>query len=753
MTITRLTITRLSIVLAMLALLLTSWTQWAHSASAMPYAQTRITITATGGYGSDGAYLLGEWFPVHVTLNNPGGGDLRRVHVEVDSLGDDPRSPLATYSRDIDLPAQARKEVTLYAYSTTFNRNLDVRLLEGSAVLEKITLNLSPFEQQSNILVGVLSSDPSLLNFLNSEALGHTEYPPQASPYGAPSASTVGASQATVVHLGIADLPTLSHALDSLGVIIVDDVDTGSLTPAQKAAISAWVGRGGMLVGLGRPGGAGALSGLADLLPVTLGNPQPVTSLSGLGNLVATPITPTGQVLVPSATLRTGQDIVVRALASQDGTLLVAMRDLGRGKTAYIGLSPAIAPLKGWDGTVPLFRRILAEHTVRVSSGAERRVGASANVFSFYGGIFDIPGLDLPSEGLLALFLLVYIIIIGPINFIVLRRMRRGELAWLTIPALVLLFSVGAYILGYGAKGADLLAVRSKIVYTAPGVPQASVQQFFGIFSPQRGTYSMELEGDATVSELDPSGYGARPDTAASVAGGGDTGITRLNNVNVNTLSLRGYMSESALTAESPLDSSLYMGADLIEGTIRNRSNTALQDVALVRGDQTQIIGNLAPGQEAKVQMGVSAQPFTSNSPEVILPTPDGVNASGSPYYGSRNKSDAQCTYTRQIQLLDSGLGALIAGTAPTGLGVVALSWGPDAPGAFSVSGHNPRTSDLNLWTSSLPVRGDGPTHPTLKPGNAPFLTYAPGNHVPWLTPDSTDNSAVTLNPYADLLV
>src|SRR5205085_852445 len=69
------------------------------------------------------------------------------------------------------------------------------------------------------------------------------------------------------------------------------------------------------------------------------------------------------------------------------------------------------------------------------------------------GGLFDLPVLDLPEPLGIAIFLLVYILLIGPVNFIVLRRMRRAELAWITIPALVLIFSVGAYLIGYQSKG------------------------------------------------------------------------------------------------------------------------------------------------------------------------------------------------------------------------------------------------------------------------------------------------------------
>ena len=44
--------------------------------------------------------------------------------------------------------------------------------------------------------------------------------------------------------------------------------------------------------------------------------------------------------------------------------------------------------------------------------------------------------------------MLLYTAIIGPINFLILRRINRRELAWITIPALVLLFSAITFFTG-----------------------------------------------------------------------------------------------------------------------------------------------------------------------------------------------------------------------------------------------------------------------------------------------------------------
>src|SRR5205823_8656476 len=125
-----------------------------------------------------------------------------------------------------------------------------------------------------------------------------------------------------------------------------------------------------------------------------------------------------------------------------------------------------------------------------------------SGVFDTAGSIFDLPGLELPRPLVIGLFLLLYIVIIGPVNFIVLRRLRRTELAWATVPALVILFAVGAYLLAYQSKGGQLVMVRANIYQTVPELHSANSTQMLGLFSPVRRTYRLQTAANSAVTQL-----------------------------------------------------------------------------------------------------------------------------------------------------------------------------------------------------------------------------------------------------------
>jgi hypothetical protein len=77
-----------------------------------------------------------------------------------------------------------------------------------------------------------------------------------------------------------------------------------------------------------------------------------------------------------------------------------------------------------------------------------------------FGHLLEIPGVgELPYE-IFLVFLLVFAVVIGPVNFMVLRRIGKPFLLLVTVPAIsaaasLLLFLYGAFAQGFGAKAAS----------------------------------------------------------------------------------------------------------------------------------------------------------------------------------------------------------------------------------------------------------------------------------------------------------
>ena len=98
--------------------------------------------------------------------------------------------------------------------------------------------------------------------------------------------------------------------------------------------------------------------------------------------------------------------------------------------------------------------------------------------------------------GWVALFILVYILIVGPLDYFLLKRVfKRLELTWITFPVIVLIVSVAAYGTAYYLKGDDLRINKIDFVEYDLNAPQEAYgTSWFTLFSPRIQNYTVGLE-------------------------------------------------------------------------------------------------------------------------------------------------------------------------------------------------------------------------------------------------------------------
>ncbi len=165
----------------------------------------------------------------------------------------------------------------------------------------------------------------------------------------------------------------------------------------------------------------------------------------------------------------------------------------GAGSVTILGFDPTtswIAEGEAWDA--PLWRRLLPAR----SGGTVSLTDDSTIV----GAVSNLPSLALPPIGGLIVLLIGYIILVGPVNYLVLRWLDRREWAWVTVPALILVFAVGAFGFGSLLRGSDVIVHEVAIVRGAPGTDQAVAQSYLGVFSPSRASFQVRVPGNALLA-------------------------------------------------------------------------------------------------------------------------------------------------------------------------------------------------------------------------------------------------------------
>ncbi len=212
----------------------------------------------------------------------------------------------------------------------------------------------------------------------------------------------------------------------------------------------------------------------------------------------------------------------------------------------------------------------------------------------------NLPSVDLPPIEQLFVLLVAYIALIGPINYLVLRRLDKREWAWVTIPVLVAVFAVGSYGLGATLKGSDVIVNQISVVRAAQGTGRGIGQVYVGIYSPSRRTFDVRVPGGALLSNPTSQAQMGQTETPLDVLFGETS--SRLRNFEVGFGVLRGFRAEAPADAPA-LESDLRLTAGKLQGTITNRSGSALHNVALLFGGGVAVLPSLEPGESRTIDL------------------------------------------------------------------------------------------------------------------------------------------------------
>jgi hypothetical protein len=173
----------------------------------------------------------------------------------------------------------------------------------------------------------------------------------------------------------------------------------------------------------------------------------------------------------------------------------------GLGRVILVAFDPDAPPFSTWDGQGAFWKKLQEELAPRVSAaaanlpvgpfvqGGELAVDLKRELETFQ----EVPVIPF---GWVALFILIYIILVGPLDYLLLKRVfKRLEFTWITFPILVLIVSVAAYATAYYVKGDELRINKVDLVdIDLHGSGQVYGHSWFTLFSPRVQNFTIGLE-------------------------------------------------------------------------------------------------------------------------------------------------------------------------------------------------------------------------------------------------------------------
>lgn len=309
-----------------------------------------------------------------------------------------------------------------------------------------------------------------------------------------------------------------------------------------------------------------------------------------------------------------------KVLKSIQGLPFAVEQRHGLGRLLYIALNLTEGPAKGWGGRDKLFAGLeistgpgefgqLLDATVLLSRNdygystyaAPAPVPArSSPPGSYYPAAIqerDPFRAKVPDTTTVVGILLLYLVIVVPVNLLILRKIGKGEMAWITSPIISLAFAAVFFRFSAALYAADLSVATSGVVIGHQG---DSGGYFLGksqMFFPRGGRYDLKLRGVEAIFGSDPTG-GMRQGSGLEQLAAVDTGEIVAPEASVTNLSFREFSLLQRVDVTNWFDVRVqYAGGKPIKATVTNRSPYSLFEGGILLQGRSYALDSLAPGQ------------------------------------------------------------------------------------------------------------------------------------------------------------
>lgn len=291
------------------------------------------------------------------------------------------------------------------------------------------------------------------------------------------------------------------------------------------------------------------------------------------------------------------------------GIPVIVSRGFGAGKVLFTAFNPFERPMDAWSGKGDLLRSLQFARSYRTTASflSSANIGDQyGNYYSSgsYGGPSPYPsGYRMPGEqsdpfeakppdtSSVISILLVYIVLVVPLNLLILRKMGKGEWAWVSTPLISFGFAAIFFRFAAGLYSADMSLM---LVGTLVGDERSNSAYFLGntqMFFPRGGAYDLKMEGVEMASNRNQSyGMERRGTQAIELV---DTGQIRVPAMQVTNLAFREFSFGQRLKAGKWLSISR-VGPRL---RLTNHSPHTMAGLEIRSTKVLGLVGSLGPGE------------------------------------------------------------------------------------------------------------------------------------------------------------
>lgn len=536
----------------------------------VPAMASSKSITMHADVGFQTFYDPHVWTPVRITLFNPGGRSVFG-HLIFPIHNQSGFSYEGTFSWPVWVP-KGTSTVTLGLPGELLETGQSVRFLQSNTLVSMVRVSGVPVA--SSDIAGVISDQPEAVQFLA----------------GVSSANST--AQVVTAYIPPSTVPTSGELLRGLSYLYIDGKSASELTSKQVQAIKQWVYTGGILLLGGLEPNAGQVGSLASLSPVagTIVVDVVATSIAKF----ASQGTPHGDIPMLYGTARAGATVLI----GNRNHALVAMSSVGRGQVAYIGIQANTSTLVTWSGNAVFWDTLLQQLHQNILPVTLDLFGPSG-LWTMMNAAELFPQLHMPPLWIWEVVFGLYVLITGPVLYLVLRKYRKNEWAWVILPVSSLVVAIVIYIQGVEERPNGILTQSVGLI----DIVNDHLAQVVGVqalMSPQTRSYNIVTQPSTWMVPLADRVTGTVKSDAKV------TMVTKSPSIefsNVRAWGGRFIYATRTVSTFGNLQGELFANQNSLGGFLVNHSSVDYSDVVLITGHQVFALGHLKRGGSVNVDV------------------------------------------------------------------------------------------------------------------------------------------------------
>jgi hypothetical protein len=586
------------------------------------FVQAQAALQFDVFLGYDGLVPEASWFPVVCEIKNDGPPFNAIVEVAPGDYGQG-----QTRRLPVPLPTGTLKRVVLPVFCGSKGYvSWDVRLLDerGKTRAEQVALRPRKQVNAGIPLIGALSRTPN------------------GAPMVRPGAG--GDSQPGTARLLPVILPDNPLVLEGMTTLYLNSERAVELrAPDQVDAIYAWLNQGGhLIIGVEQPGDINSTAWLRNLCPVDLKdmrgikphpelqdwiksanyatNSVPVstpyqanqfkTQRSGGRLTVVTPQntgTPpplveemaddlsfeTAELQVATGALKQGS----KADVSVEGTPLIVSAPRGRGTVTVLLFNPEREPMRSWKNLETFWTKAANVPAAAYSNAQNPYAGMSTD--GIFGAMIDSRQVHKLPIGWLLVLLLIYLVVIGPLDQYWLKKIGKPMLTWITFPCYVVAFSLLIYVIGYHLRAGESEWNELHVVDVLPNGDRAELRghSFISIYAPANQKYLLESDQKFSTLRGEFAGFwgGGQTTEKANIIQIGDSFKAE---VFVPVWTTQPFVNDWWAGADMPFTVTMNDSGDSWLVDIDNHLSERLSSVQIVSDGEVSVIGEIGSNQK-----------------------------------------------------------------------------------------------------------------------------------------------------------